>query len=289
MKIVKLVHRIINQSAPLPHKVPQTHLDKNADNGNADTQTKKTNPTLKNLINTNDFLFKQQKPSTNKALTGFYYEKYRNLPPNLKLLVRFFTKHSHVLTYILAIVGMIGTFMGLCSTWLIYHLNKKNNDPLVIDRKDAAIKYIEAIDGFREIISLNKIERLDIFTDNIVNSSLSKIEADELAELIVYYSKCTIKISKVSLIEIHNRYKKHIKQEDVSLYKSFIADYKMIEAEGKFYDNLYNDGIFDFNIEVIKIFEEKNITKWKHKITALVSFSQKLEPIRSILHKDLKK
>jgi hypothetical protein len=191
-------------------------------------------------------------------------------------------------TIFVAILGLFGTFLGLFSTWTIYLLNKKNNDPLLIDKKDSAIRYFEAIDKIKEIINADKLNHLDILLDSALNKSLSPSKLNELINLISFYSKSTIAISEIPLIDIHNRYKKHIKQNRTDTFNSFIALYKMIEVDGKFYST--TDGIFDYdNLQSMNFFAEDNVKSWKQKITTLLSLEEKANIIKKYIIKDLKK
>jgi len=195
--------------------------------------------------------------------------------------------HLNSTTFV-AILGLFGTFLGLFSSWTIYILNKKNNDPLIIDRKDSAIKYLEAIERIKESIYPDKFGRLDILLDSILNNSLSPSESDEIVNLISLYSKSTVTISEVPLIEIHNRYKKHLKRNRIEIFNSFISLYKMIEVDGKFYSS--TEGILDYNnLQLMNFFTEDNTKKWKHRIITLLSIEEKANTIKKFIIKDLKK
>jgi len=201
---------------------------------------------------------------------------------------RFLKKYHLTSTTFVAILGLLGTFLGLFSSWTIYLLNKKNNDPLIIDKKDSAIKYLEAIERIKEHLYIEKFKQLNILLDNILAGSLSPAESEKLTNLISLYSKCTIAISKVPLIEIHSRYKKHIKKNRIDIFNSFISLYKMIEVDGKFYSN--TEGIFDNdNLQSMNFFAEDNARKWKHKIITLLSIEEKANIIKKLITKDLRK
>ena len=223
----------------------------------------------------------------NTHINKFLKLAYEKSPPALKLILKTFKKHKNAFTYFVAIIGMFGTFMGLSSTWIIYHLNRKNNDPLVIDRKDTALKYIEVIDSLKDIICLDKLKKLDILIDKVINDTLLHLESDELVNLTVYYCKCTEKISQINLSEIHNRYKKHIKKKNIKLFDSIITSYKKIEVDGQFCES---NKVFDSGSLAIKeIFKKQYTEKWKNKVNIILTFVQEIEAAKKILNKDLKK
>lgn len=241
----------------------------------------KDNSQHKKILNLNNLVIKSNNDNSIK-LEQSRYGRFK------QLVSRVMKKYNLNFTTLLAVLGLFGTFLGLFSTWTIYLLNKKNNDPLIIDKKDSAIKYLEAVDKIKESINTGKINRLNSLLDHILNNSLSPSESDELISLISFYSKCTVAISEIPLIEFHNRYKKHIKQKRIDIFNSFIALYKMIEVDGKFYQG--TDGIFDYEyLKEINFFTEDSAGRWKHKIITLLSIEEKANTIKKLIIKDLKK
>jgi|GEM_PF-2924532 len=273
----------------------QSNIDDSGlfENSNMNDQTNKTDTKTKsdvknnkkeNLLNSNNLtLTPKDKINSNKvpliSNTGI------KLPPVVSRLLK---KHHLDFTTLLAILGLFGTFLGLFSTWTIYLLNKKNNDPFFIDRKNSAIKYIEAIDKIRESINKNSIRKLDALLDCMLSMSLSSSESEELINLISVYIKYTVLISNVPLLDIHDRYKKHIKPNRADIFNSFIALYKLVEVEGKFYSETC--GLMDYkSLESMNFFTEDSAYKWKQKIITLLSIDEKASDIKKIIFKDLKK
>ena len=245
----------------------------------ANTNNNKTPFDFKN------FGWTQSKAGSNNTSNMIDDSINKLMPPNSTH--KFHLKDHINLTTLLALFGLIGTFMGIFSTWLIYHLNQKNNNPLIIDKKDSALKYIEELYKIKDFLMTDKIKKLD----NLLNSSsieeLSNSKLHDLVALFSTYEKLNINISQILLIETHDRYKKHIKGNNYELFKSFISNYKIIQTEGMFYKD--NDNLINYhNIQAGNFLNEENIRKIKTKTLCLLTFEDEINKVLNLLNKDLK-
>lgn len=181
-------------------------------------------------------------------------------------------KHFN-LTTLMALIGVFGTFFGLFSTWLIYHLNQKNNNPIIVDKKNSAIKYVD------------ELHRIKIYFANMDIKRYTIEKEEDIKPLIVAYEYLCKNISQVDLISINTRYRKHINKRKVERFNSLISNYKIIKIDGDYLNSNSEDShIFDLHnqstpdkLEIIKI-----------KVTLLLAFEQQVDTILAILRKELK-
>lgn len=190
----------------------------------------------------------------------------------------FLARHNLNLNNIITMLGLFGTFLGLFSTWSIYLLNRKNSDPLVIDRKDSALKYIEAIDQLKEVIFIHKTRKSDAILENVLINGLPPSTSEDFAFLISYYQKVSYEVAEIPLIEVHSRYKKHIKYKYIDTFNGLLIFYKMIKNDSK----LYNE---NFDYKSLKL----NNRDWKNKASLLLSIEEKTTNLKNILLKDVKR
>lgn len=283
------------QQTNMPDNEQASQSDYQSSNGvqssqnqqNSNTQNTQTNPdNSANKQNSNpQFDFKnlgwnQLNPNANKEnATDKDAENKTNLPTSSRLGFNFST--------MLAILGLAGTFLGIFSTWLIYHLNRKNNNPLIVDKKDSAIKYIEELYKIKDLLTTNKIQKLD---NMLVSSNINELKsskAHEFISLISAYTKISIEISEVDLTTAHDRYQKHIKENKYKLFKSLMSCYSTIQTEGVYYSN--NSNLINYhNIQSDNFLNEENLRKLRMKVLNLLNFEDKIDIILRILNKELK-
>lgn len=255
-------------------KEPQTIQNENPIQNNAEINTEKNNSINNSSTNKPTPLATFSIPKTNVKPA----EKETKISPKPAPVSRYtitlrgrtfdFKKHLH-LTTLIAIVGLVGTFFGLFSTWLIYHLNKRHNNPLKIDKHHSAIKY------------LDELNRIKIYFENSDIKNLYKnVDTEGLKRLISAYEEICKNISKIDLITIHTKYQKHIKKYKIEVFNSLMASYKMIKIDGDFLNNNENAHIFDPKTSSIDFI--------KSKILLTLTFEQQIEVILKILRKDLK-
>ncbi len=182
------------------------------------------------------------------------------------------------LTTIFALFGLAGTFFGLFSTWLIYHLNRKNNNPLIIDKHNSAIQYFDELNQIKIHFANSDIE--SAFAQTTAQSN-----EENLKRLTISYENICKNISKIDLIKIHTRYKKHIKKHYTELFNTLIDSYKMIKIDGDYLNNsTENYHMFDFNC----ITTAEIINSLKNKTLAIIKFEEQIDVILGILKKELK-
>lgn len=171
---------------------------------------------------------------------------------------------------LLAIVGLTGTFFGLFSTWLIYHLNKKNNNPVIMDKHHSAIQYMDELNQIKIYFSNSKIKELypTVYNPPIKEETIKKLAA-------AYEDICK-NISKIDLIRIHTRYKKHIKKSNNEFFNSLIENYKIIKTDG---DRLNS---------IDTTFEDLDLETLKSQSLLILTFKEQLENCLKILRKELK-
>lgn len=180
---------------------------------------------------------------------------------------------------LLAILGLLCTFLGLSSTWFIYHLNKKNNDPLMIDKKHSGIKYVEELYKIKNCLNMDKISKLDIMLNSGLDDILEPSKKAELTRLLMSYGRMAEKISSINLMEMHSRYQKHMNQDNEAVFKSLLSQYTELSADSK---------LFTDNSRLTELLKEENIGKLKDKIIAVYSFEKKIDMTIAILTKELK-
>lgn len=185
-------------------------------------------------------------------------------------------KYLHLSTLI-AFVGLAGTFFGLFSTWLIYHLNKKHNNPLLIDKHNSAINYMDELNKIKFYYSHSDIKGLY----STLNNS-NKNSQEELQRLIISYEELCKNTSKIDILTIHNRYRKHMNKRKQEIFESLIENYKMIKIDGDYLTNSGEDcHIFDLQNPI-------NLKNIKSKIMLVLTFEQQIDVILGILRKELK-
>ena len=249
--------------------VPQTNTESTIKDEKNDVE--KQEQTYKN----NDKTEIQQSVINSKILsksvlpTGKYVIKFKGRYIDLKKYINF--------TTLLTITGLTATFFGLFSTWLIYHLNRKNNNPLVIDKHNSIIQYIDDLSHMKSFFILTNVK------EDLEN--LQKAQTpDNISRAANSYESICKNISKIDLIKTHSKYEKHIKNKNITIFDSLIDAYKMIKIDGDYLSNNPDYHIIDTNCQSNPN-NSGNITK---KILSLLKFEEQIELILSILKKSIK-
>lgn len=253
---------------------PQTIQNENQIQNNPEINAEKNNSINKSNTNKPTPLATFTIPKTNVKPAEKETKVSPKPAPSSRYTITFrgrtfdFKKHLH-LTTLIAIVGLAGTFFGLFSTWLIYHLNKRHNNPLKMDKHHSAIKY------------LDELNRIRVYFENSDIKNLYKnADVEGLQRLIYAYEELVKNISKIDLITIHTRYQKHIKKRRLEVFEALIASYKMIKIDGDFLNNNEDSHIFDSKTSSTDFI--------KSKVLLVLSFEEQIEVILKILRKELK-
>ncbi len=181
---------------------------------------------------------------------------------------------------LLTILGLSGTFFGLFSTWLIYHLNRKRNNPLVIDKNNTTIEYIDKLNRLKICYSGKNLQKL-----YMTLSSLNTYPEHDIEFLLDSFQNTCKNISCVDLIDIHTRYKKHISKYKNDIFDSLITSYKIIKIDGDYLTNCeYGHKMFNRGTLVI----DNNTERLKSKLTSMITFEEQIDVILELLQKDLK-
>lgn len=188
-------------------------------------------------------------------------------------------KHFNIAT-IMTILGVIGTFFGLFSSWLIYHLNKKNSNPLIIDKNNAAIEYIDRLNRIKTYFANNSIKNIKRCLENF-----DGYQPEEVALNIQSYEDICKGVSRVDLLGIHTRYKKHIDKYNLGIYNSLIASYKIVKIDGDYF-NSTEEGCHLFDPSSLKNFV--NMSSFKSKILSLLTFEEQVDVVIEVLQRELK-
>ncbi len=248
-------------------------------------QTKKneTDFSFKNNNQTSENLNQQTKEKPFELLKQPQKPVIKNIRtiPSGKYLIHFkgrtidIGKHLNFTT-LLAIAGLSGTFFGLFSTWLIYHLNRKNNNPVAVDKHNSILKYIDDINHIKTYFSINDIK------DLYENSNMSNLS--DLENLILSYEEICKNVSKIDLIKTHTRYEKHLKKKNKQIFNSLINGFKMVKIDGDYLINNQEHHLF----ELEGLEANSNTTNIKNKISFILTFEKQLDSVLKILRKELK-
>lgn len=187
---------------------------------------------------------------------------------------KFTIRNYFNLTTLMTILGVLGTFFGLFSSWLIYHLNKKNSNPLVIDKKNSALKYLEELHKINDILYIDRIKKIRCLSEILQSKELSALESNEFKTLPSFYSEISANISEIPVISIHDRYKKHIKGKKYKVFEALISNYDLL---GNY-----------TGIETVDIFSEDNINEWQNKLESLLDLQKNTDKALKLLRKDLR-
>lgn len=185
------------------------------------------------------------------------------------------------ITTLIAFIGLAGTFFGLFSTWLIYHLNKKHSNPLRLDKHNSAIRYIDDLSRVEICYANSDINEVY----SLINKSTGSQKQENLQRLIFSYENICRNISKVDLMEIHTRYKKHVNKHKYELFNSLIDNYKMIKIDGD-YLNISGKDFHMFDLESLA--NPNKLNSLKSKTILVLTFEHQIELILNILRKELK-
>lgn len=257
-------------------------------NTNESTSTNNTNK-VNSIINFSAPTKTQTKPQENKTFDLINNQETKptaniKATPNSRYTITFRGRTIDLkkylsLTTLIAVVGLTGTFFGLFSTWLIYHLNKKHSNPLILDKHNSAIRYMDDLNRIKIHFANSDIKQ--VYSD--INKG--NAQQEDLMKLIMSYENISRNISKVDLLEIHTRYKKHVNKRKYELFNSLIDNYKMIKIDGD-HLNLSGKDYHMFDLESLAT--PSKLNSLKSKTILVMTFEQQIEVILGILRKELK-
>lgn len=254
----------------------EINVDKNNTINNSNTDKPTPLATFSIPKTNNNEIKKSPAKEPEKKLTPVKNSKYtinvRGRTIDLK-------KHLH-LTTLIALFGLTGTVFGLFSTWLIYHLNKKHNNPMLIDKHNSAIKYMDELNRIKLYFAHSDIKRLY----SIVNNSTENRQ-EELQKMVLSYEDICKNISKIDILTINTRYEKHMNKRKREIFESLIANYKMIKIDG---DYLNNSGEYCHIFDLETSIDLNKLNTLRSKIVLISTFEKQMDIILGVLRKELK-